>query len=41
LFLNNRATITNIVNQALNTKGRSNLIWVEHFHQAQHQVQYQ
>jgi len=26
LFLNNRATITNIVNQALNTKGRSNLI---------------
>jgi len=41
LFLNNRATITNIVNQALNTKGRSNLIWVEHSHQAQHQVQYQ
>jgi len=26
LFINNRATITNIVNQALNTKGRSNLI---------------
>jgi len=37
LFINNRATITNIVNQALNTKGRSNLIWVEHSHQAQHQ----
>ena len=26
LFINNRATITNIVNQALNSKGRSNLI---------------
>jgi hypothetical protein len=26
LFLNNRATITNIVNQALNAKGRSNLV---------------
>jgi hypothetical protein len=26
LLLNNRATITNIVNQALNAKGKSNLI---------------
>jgi hypothetical protein len=37
LLLNNRATITNIVNQALNAKGKSNLIWAEHFHQ--HQLQ--
>jgi hypothetical protein len=26
LFLNNRATITNIVNQALNSRGKSNLV---------------
>jgi len=37
LLLNNRATITNIVNQALNAKGKSNLVWVEYFLQHRQQ----
>jgi len=35
LLINNRATITNIVNQALNARGKSNLVWVAHSHQHQ------
>jgi hypothetical protein len=27
-----------LVNQGANAKGRSNVVWVEHSHQAQHQV---
>jgi len=40
LLINNRATITNLVNQALNQRGKSNLVWVEHFQAVQKPVQY-
>jgi len=38
LLIDNRATIINLVNQGANAKGRSNVVWVEHSHQVQHQV---
>jgi len=40
LLINNRATITNLVNQALNQRGKSSIVWVEHSLVAQKQVQY-
>jgi hypothetical protein len=36
LLIDNRATIINLVNQGANQKGKSNVVWVEHSHQAQH-----
>jgi len=36
LLIDNRATIINLVNQGANQKGKSNIVWVEHSHQAQH-----
>jgi len=40
LLINNRATITNLVNQALNQRGKSSIVWVEHFQVVQKPVQY-
>jgi len=40
LLINNRATITNLVNQALNQRGKSSIVWVEHFQAVQKLVQY-
>jgi len=36
LLIDNRATIIKLVNQGANQKGKSNVVWVEHSHQAQH-----
>jgi len=38
LLIDNRATIINLVNQGANQKGKSNIVWVAHSLQVQHQV---
>jgi len=38
LLIDNRATIVNVINSALNEKGREALVWVDNYQQHQKQI---